>query len=211
MLNRRHSKVWIRLAGLMLGVLIFSSCANPINRATYKKYINWGHQAENRGELKLARENYGRAFINTQIGKLTEAEQALAMYEYGRLSGYLCDFEEAEKYFKQALVLREKVNAPDFHKSQSYHELARLYYDHGQYAQAVPYFKLAIPLSEKVGVEEGWPIAFATTLDEYAVALRNTGGEQEAGTVANRAQKIRDQNPGKQPRYIPTRYNQNCP
>ena len=96
-------------------------------------------------------------------------------------------------------------------KSKINNVLARFYYDHGQYAQAVPYFQRAIPLVEKGGAENQWPITFASVLDEYAVALRNTGREQEATTVSSRAQSIRDQHPGKQPEFILTRYNQNCP
>ena len=210
MLNCGYSKRWIFLAGLVLGVLVFSACANPLNRATYQRYYNAGVEAKNRGDLKLARENYRRAMINVGLGNLSDEELAYASYEYGRLSGYLCDSKEAKKYLKQALELKEKSNLPDLTKSKSYHEMARFYYDHGQYAQAVTYFQRGIPLSEKLGIENQAPIAFATGLDEYAVALRNTGREQEAGTVASRAQNIRDQHPGKQPEFIPTRYNQNC-
>lgn len=79
MLNRRHSKVWIRLAGLVIFLMVFSACGNPFFKGTYKKHISSIGQAENRETLKLARENYRRAFINAQISKLTEAEQALAM------------------------------------------------------------------------------------------------------------------------------------
>ncbi|CCQ90287.1 exported hypothetical protein [Nitrospina gracilis 3/211] len=211
MLNIVRPVKWSQLLIFFLLMTMFASCANPINRVTFRKYIESGNVAENRGNLELARENYKRALINVNLGNLSEEEWAYAAYEYGRISGYLCDHEEAEKYMLQSLEIKERLEFPLDFKAKSYFELARFYYDSDQYAQSIPYFDKGIQLAEILGGEKTDPIAFANILDEHASALRKTGAEQQADTIAKRAETIREQNSGQQAHFKPTRYNQNCP
>lgn len=65
-------------------LLTITACTNPINRATFNKYMNAGMLAEKDGNLAAAEENYRRAYLNTQMGHLSEEEGGLAWPEERR-------------------------------------------------------------------------------------------------------------------------------
>lgn len=202
---------------LMAFILVFcwiSACANPVNRRTYKNYYVAGMQAENRGDLKLARKNYSRAWANAKLGHLSDYETALIKYEYGRLRGYLCEHTEAEIFLKEALDLYLKMPPGDRtsgNLSANYLELGRLFYDTDRKKEAVPYFTSGLEIIKKSDFEKSSPIVMAILLEEYAEVLDLSGRNEEAKSAKAEALRIRNAHPGRGPNFVFTRYNQNCP
>ena len=204
--------------GCYIGILfLLTGCAglrNPINLYNAQEYHSAAEQAEQNGDLLLAREYYHRALLNAQWGNAPKAGVSMATYNLGRIRGYLCEYIEAEKLLKEALKLQEEVPIADDPDhgilSMRLFELARFYYDFGHNEQAIPYWERGIPLAEKVDIETSDPIAYANVLDEYAVSLKKTNQPDKADTIKTKADEIRSRNPGKEATFIPRWYNQKC-
>jgi tetratricopeptide (TPR) repeat protein len=163
----RHRNLAVVLVALLAGCVI--------NQRTASNYYEWGSQAEMSGNYALAERNYERALINARLGHSPDEGLSAVTYNLGRIKGYLCKYNEAEKLLTEALTLEEKVKTPQNEITQRLFELARFYSDRGIYQQSLPYFARAIPAVKKLGVESSDPIALAEVLEEYAVALNKTG------------------------------------
>ena len=200
---------------LLFGFLILlPGCAYPINRYNAQKYHESGLWAEQKGDYQLAKQNYSRALLNAEWGHSPISGKSMVTYNLGRVTGYLCEFEEAERLLLEALSLQQKVPLADDPDhtilSMRYFELGRFYYDYGYYDQAILYLEKGIPIAEKLDIEKSDPIAFAYILDEYEVALRETNQINKAESIKTKSAEIRRVNSGKYPIFVPKRYNQNC-
>ena len=133
------------------------------------------------------------------------------MYGLGRMKGYLCKYDEAEKLLSSSLALEEKVTGAESSvTTKRLFELARLNFDRGQYAAALPYFGRGIPAVKKLGIEASDPISLANALDEYAISLGKTGYKDQSDSAINEAATLRHDNPGRKVTFTPVRYNQTC-
>src|SRR5690242_20610605 len=95
---------------VVLGLtLLGAGCANPINQHNAAKYHEWGEEAERAGNYQLAERNYYRALVNARVGRSPDAGVSMAMYNLGRVKGYLCKYDESEQLLTEALNLEEKV------------------------------------------------------------------------------------------------------
>ncbi len=143
-----------------------------------------GEEAEYRGNLEAAREAYRRALLNSNWGNLGPAAKASTLYEYGRVSGYLCFHEEAEKSLKQSLSYQDKdASVRAQLRAPTLLELARFYYDTTRKAEALPYYEEGIGLVRKLDIEKTEPVRFATVLEEYADCLGSSGDAYEIKTI----------------------------
>lgn len=198
----------LALACLALGL---TSCAYPINRYNAAQYHRWGLEAERAGDYRLAERNYERALLNARLGHSPDAGVSMAMYNLGRVKGYRCKHEEAEKLLAAALQLEEQTSGPESGlTTMRLFELARLHYDRRQYAASIPYFQRAIPAVRKLGAEESDPIALANTIDQYATALAAVGQEAESAEAKRSAEGIRARHAGKAPAFKPVDYDTAC-
>ncbi len=97
-------------------VFVFSilliSCANPINLHTARKYEMTGRNAMNTGDWEKAAINYSRAWGNAKMGGADTRDISRLRYEYGRASGVICRWEEAELALNEAFDLDSKSNGP---------------------------------------------------------------------------------------------------
>ena len=76
------------------------------------------------------------------------------MYGLARAKGYLCNFKEAEEWFKKSIAMRK--NIPDSnvaYLSQNILEFARLYIAQQKWKAANAQFERAIPLLERLDIE----------------------------------------------------------
>lgn len=198
----------ILLAIIALSVLLVG-CGNPINRKTAENYHQRGLEAEWTGNYELAEQNYSRALINAQLGHSPDAGIAMASYNLGRIKGYLCKDQEAEKLLLDSLALEEKVTGPESPIiTKRLFELARFYYDHGQYQKSEPYYERAIPMVKKYNVEKSDPIGLANVIKEYSVVLRKLGKTNKSSSASSEAETLKKNNPGKKAGFVPIRYNQ---
>lgn len=191
--------------------LLVGGCANPINRYTATRYYEMGTEAEYQGNLEAAREAYRRAFLNSDWGLLGAGAKASTLYEYGRVSGYLCFHDEAEKALKESLVYQDKdVSARAQLRAPTLLELARFYYDTNRKVEALPYYEEGIELVRKLDIEKTDPVRFATVLEEYAECLNVAGKMDAAEIIEEEAKDLKATHTGRAPEEPFQRYNTRC-
>jgi tetratricopeptide (TPR) repeat protein len=190
---------------------LLAGCLNPVNRYTAGKYYDMGVQAERNGDLEAAREAYRRATLNVDWGNVGPGAKAQTLYEYARVSGYLCYHEEAEKYFKESLTLQEKdAEVQKSLRPPTLLELSRFYFDTGRKKEALPFYEEGIALVRPLSPEKNFPIEFATTLEEYADCLTVVGRNKEAEESKGEAKSIRSAYKGPANDHPFQRYNERC-
>lgn len=193
-------------------VFLVGGCANPINRYTAARYYEMGTEAEYQGNLEAAREAYRRAFLNSDWGFLGAGAKASTLYEYGRVSGYLCFHDEAEKALKESLVYQDKdASARAQLRVPTLLELARFYYDTGRKADALLYYEEGIGLVRKLNIEKTEPVRFAIVLEEYAECLKVAERMDAAEIIEEEANRLKAAHVGQALEEPFQRYNTRCP
>lgn len=200
------------LLGLaLILVMLVSACASPINRRNAMRYYEAGTAAEREGDLDAAREAYRRAMINIDLADGTAREKAYTRYELGRVTGYLCQHAEAERLLLESLQWQDRD--PEVRaqlRLPTIFELARLYFDTGRLAEALPYYEEGISLTSELAISESDPIRFATILDELADCLLVVGREEEAAARRDESAALRRDNPDAPPASPFARYDGRC-
>ena len=192
-------------------IFLLTGCATAINQKNAEFYHQAGLQAEWAGDYVLAERNFSRALINAQSGNSPKAGISMAKYNLGRIKGYLCKNDESEQLLLDSLTLEEEVTGSESAvTSKRLFELARFYYDNGVYNESAMYYERAIPVVIKLGVKEKDPIALASAMDEYAIALTKTGNSEEAANIKDEANQLRASNPNADAKFVPVRYNTSC-
>jgi tetratricopeptide (TPR) repeat protein len=174
------------------------------------EYHQWGFQAEQVRDYFSAELNYERALENARQARMHPANISMFEYNLGRVKGYLCKYDEAEKLMSNALAAQERIGAENRILTMRLFELGRLHFDRENYALAAPYYARGIRVATRLGSETSDPIGLADVIDEYAVALEGTGDPARAASERKKASELRDINPGKRARFVPVRYNGSC-
>lgn len=161
------------------------------------------------GQWFEARMGFGRAITNAEIGGVDDGHMANLWYEYGRASGVICDWIEAERGLDEALSIIQKHD-----DEQRIHyvlvEIGRMYFDRKEYGETLEYFGRAQPFLEKINIEVHDPLAYADYLDEYAVAFNEVGRPSDSKIRSTRASEIRKVFPGKTSDTQRTPYGTQC-
>lgn len=191
--------------------LSLAGCANPINLHTAQRYHNAGVAAERAGNFELAHQNYYRAYMNTEWGRADERQKALAMYNLGRLNGFLCRKTEAE----QLLTKSVQIEGKETNKSSSWYlgrliETAKFYYAYHEQEKSIPYFEEWIEISTKQGLDKRYPLEFSDILMMYAEALHKTGRANQSKLIVKRAQELGSAAAGSEEKFQLPPYNKNC-
>lgn len=173
--------------------------------------LNIGEAYESVRDYRQAEGKYERALMRARMTHSTDLVSH-ALYGLGRIKGYLCKFEEAEKLLLEALQLEEKVSGPEGGRPiLLLLELGRMHHDRGIPEKAVPLFERAIQAAKTHGaVIRTTPIEHANALDEYSITLEKIGRSVDAASAKAEADKIRADNPGKTPSFVPKRYSRTC-
>jgi tetratricopeptide (TPR) repeat protein len=200
-------RIGLGAAAIAMAWMLTGCTGNPINAHTGGNYYKLGLEAEAQGDYTLARENYRRALTNAQLGYLGPAAEAGCLYEWSRVTGYLGHYHEAERGFNEVLTLIDKAGrSADELRTPALSELARLLYDTGQYARAVPVYETAVSELQRFRLQMSDPVGFADFLMEYAQSLRAVGLVAEADAVSRRAAALREDHPGIAAKFRPKRY-----
>lgn len=197
----------MKSVSIVLLVIALAACATAIPPS---QGIYSGNAAYERGDYEQARTDFTSALqvANKQGWK---PHIATAKYGLGRSLGQLCDFEAAERNLKEAVALEEELTgANSVNLAQDQFELARLYYDYGQYSKAVPHFRRAVNIADGLRVESSDPIGYANVLQDYAVSLEKSGDEAGANTVKTRIVTLEQKNLGKRAGFHITRFKPAC-
>jgi tetratricopeptide (TPR) repeat protein len=181
-----------RIVSVVVLASILTACANPINQRTAENYYVAGERALAAGNLPLAKQNFARALVNVEIGHLGPAAEAQAASKLAQVLGNMCEYDDAEKAFLRALSAGETAfgaNAPRTLVTRV--ELAQFNFDVGQYEKAVLFFEKAFASGGSL-IESRDPIGYARLLDDYAIALRQTGKLQASAEATAKATALRN-------------------
>ena len=176
----------------VLLTVLLAACANPINQRTAENYYVAGERALAARNLPLAKQNFSRALINTKIGNLGPAAEAQAASKLALVLGNMCEYDDAEKTFLQAISAEETAfgaNSPRTLITRV--ELAQFNFDVGRYEKAAIFFDKAFASGGSL-LESRDPIGYAALLDDYATSLRQTGKLQAAAEASAKATGLRD-------------------
>jgi tetratricopeptide (TPR) repeat protein len=189
--------------------LLAGGCAAPSGYYAAQHHFDAGLIAEHRGDYAQARHHFEAALEQAEIGGLPQDYMSAVTYNLGRMVGYTCDFEEADRLLREALRLEQALRYPDQGMvAKRLSELARLSYDSGRVEDSVNYYERAIPILEQLGIARIDPIGYAMFLDDYALAMEAAGNA--ADRVREKAAFLRDLNPGKQAEFAPVHYRSVC-
>jgi hypothetical protein len=133
--------------------------------------------------------------------------KAVLYYEYGRSSGVICDWVEAERGLNQAYQLDEQSGGPAY---MSLYELARMNFDRKRYPEALEYFNRVLPEFNRIQADTRDPLGYAAFLDEYGASLQQVEKTSEAASAKARAEELRKAFQGKDPHTEKTPYGTQC-
>jgi tetratricopeptide (TPR) repeat protein len=195
-------------ASLLAFALLAAGCATPVNVRKAAGYAGSCAVLEAQNAWRQAQRACGRAAADADLGAASDAIRAALWYEYGRASGAVCDYGEAQRGLDIALHLDEKSGGPVF---KSLLELGRLHLAQHRYSQAVEYFARFEQAVPKGRAETEDPDGYAEALDDYALAAEHAGHSDAANVFRARAAKLRKPHPGAAPaRSDRTPYGQYC-
>jgi len=187
--------------------LILASCAAPINQRNAEKYYAVAVSAQHSGDWWNSRMYFARAISNAELAGSSSESLAVLWYEYGRSSGVICDWEEAEIGLNKAHELDSKTGGPTY---MSLYELARMNYDREMYPEAVEYYQRTYSDMEVDQADTKDPIGYAEFLDEYGHALKQIGRDDLVPQLSARSIKIRAAFKGKDSHTEKTPYGTEC-
>jgi len=192
---------------LFLLPLLITACANPLNLYTAKEYFRSGASNAAQNKWFNARMAFGRAWTNADLGNADDRVKAVYAYEYGRSSGAICDWTEAERGLKKAFELDTKTRGP-IHMSLL--ELARMYHAKGDLAMSNEYFQKAKPVLDDLQADTRDSIGYADFLKEYSEVLSALGKTSEASALTKREQEIRSVFKDRKSNHDDTPYGKYC-
>ena len=196
-----------------VAVVVIGGCGftEQINMKNADKYFDLGLRAEAQGNYAGAREAFWRAWVNARSGDASPAYKSAVLYNLGRMTGYTCDFGEAERLLREALNAEVAISGPESANiSKRLFELSRLSYDQGKYDQAAEFYERAIPMCIHLGCLNDDPVAVAKSYDELAQAYKAIGNATKSKAAAAAATDVRSRNPNAEVRFVPVRYNSMC-
>lgn len=175
---------------VILGVVL-AACANPVNQRTAERYYAAGERALDAGALPVAKENFSRALVNAKIGRLGPVAESEAAFKLAQVLGNMCEYDEAESMFLQALASQETAfGVSSLRTVPTRIELAQFNFDVGRYEKATKYFERAFEVGgEMLGRAD--PSGYARLLDDYSVAQERAGNNAAAAEAKSKARAFR--------------------
>jgi tetratricopeptide (TPR) repeat protein len=171
-------------------IAMLGGCATSSGEYSRDPHGRAAARANSVGDWRLAQKEWHLAIDDAIPAHATATElYAVALYEYGRASGVLCQWSEAERSLKEAVELDQKLHGPVY---MSTYELALLYLEQGQGAAARPYFERTDYEMLTLGADRKAPVGYAEFLDEYASALDLAASHDDADAKRSRAKQIRE-------------------
>jgi len=159
---------------VITSTLFVTGCANPLNQATSDRYSQTCAEAEQNSQLEVAEQACYRALVNVDWGNLGEAQKSQKMYDLARIKLYLKKSEEAEKLFKDALAIEEKLTPPSNQRiGRRLAELAIIYGGRKRFEEGVPYVERLLPLADLYQGNEKKTVA--TIFYVYSQEITNQG------------------------------------
>ena len=191
--------------------VVVTGCATEINQKNADTYYEAGLRAEASKNWSGAKEMYFRSLVNARSSGASPAYISAVTYNLGRMTGYTCEYTDAEKLLLESLALEQGLAVPNMvNLTKRWSELAQIAYDQGKYAESAKWFALAIPELEKLNIVSKDPIGYAVYLEDYAKSIEKSGQVQQANAIRQRAASLRSSNPGASASFKPIYYRDVC-
>ena len=188
-----------------------SACVSAINQKSADRYYEAGLQAESAKNWPLARQNYSRALVNARSGGAGMDYVSAVTYNLGRVTGYSCDYAQAESLLIESLALEQALPKPSVgNLMKRWSELGRLNFDQGKFKESAAWLSQAMSELERLNVPADDPIGFARFLEDAALAFEKSSGVSQAATLRSRADVLRIANPQRSANFLPTYYRDVC-
>lgn len=192
---------------IMFLVLALAGCASPLNERNAHNYADQGAAAQQAGDWDVARRCWAKVVVNAQLAGMTDEEQAIAFYEYGRSCGVTCFYEKSEKYLLKALALDRASGGP---VHMSLLELARLNFDQGKYQIANHYFGQLTAIYARARAAEKDPAGVALVYEEFSKSLANVNKHDEAKKYRRMSEQLKRKARGRKSDTERTPYGKHC-
>jgi hypothetical protein len=196
---------WLSCATLIL--VLATGCAAPINIRNAEAHAQAGYAAKARGDWGTARRQFAQAVVNADLGGADASGKGQVNYEYGRVLGIMCDWDQSEKYLLRSRQFTEESGRSPY---LAVYELALLKENQGDAAQAASYLAELLPLMEKENLRSRYPLGVADAYDRYGASLAATDRPTEAERMLQEARNIRSANPDAKPFGSATPYGSAC-
>jgi tetratricopeptide (TPR) repeat protein len=199
---KNTTKITKLIASAIALVFICTGCLlSDLDEGHVETRYDSGLRAMDAGDFVTAKQMFYEAYQRTYAPGVQSWLRPACAYNFAICAGQLGNFEQAESWFKGAMTLDEKVEGKEgLHASMRLFELARLYQAWGKNSQSIEMYEKAFPLADKQNALKTDPIGYAIVLNDYATVLKKTGLEQKAESAESQAQKIKDANPGVEPK-----------
>lgn len=174
--------------------LMFGASADLANTGEIKAYVS---KLDELTPLPGSGES-----TNDVLDTAMNYQRSLAAYDWGRATGRLGAYKDAERAFWYSLQLEKTRNVPEKDKlvASRYYELARLYHALGKQKEAIQCYRDALATTDKRSIRID-PIGFAAVLDEFASYLNEAGQTNEAISFRAQSIELRRNNPGKDAKF----------
>ncbi|GJL77756.1 MAG: hypothetical protein NPINA01_07450 [Nitrospinaceae bacterium] len=193
------------LSPLLIALLLSGCFAQTLNKSHANRYYSYAVQSEKEGNWFEARKGFARAWTNVTLAHGGDEAIAAVAYEYGRTSGVICDWEEAERGLLESYKFHKNTHSPTLV------ELARMYHAHGDLNKSEEFFHLAKEALEKnPATLNMFPIDFANFLAEFAAVLSSLGKLKEAEQIVKSEKEVRNKYKGNSTFQNPTPYGRFC-
>ena len=192
---------------LITSIVLSVGCASSINMKNVEIHLEAGRNFELKGDPQSAKDQYAKALVNAKLANANPALISMLTYNYGRMLGHTCQYEESERNLIEALNLESTITGPESGtSSMRLFELARLNYDNNQFIKSASYFEKGIPIVEKLGIEQSDPIGYSFILDIYKESLDKLNRDIESKQIQTKIENLVSSNPGRRAGFIPESY-----
>ena len=196
-----------RYLALASALALCTACAGNTNLKIAQDYYNTGRNYEMRGDPVSAQDFYGKALAKAKQANADPSLISMLTYNYGRMLGHSCQYEEAEKNLVESLAMEKSISGPGSELTTiRLFELARLNSDNDRHSKASNYFGEAISAAKNLGVEQSDPIGYTLLLGIYKDSLVELNRQNQADRVQSKIDTLIARNPGKSARYTPQSY-----
>lgn len=178
---------------VFLLVSLLTACAHL---SEYDKTYDKALQAEWGSNFEESKIQYKKAYDLAISNKEHEHYISAALYGYGRMLDYTCDFDKAEEALEESLAIQTKIGYSTLPEKNTYlakrlSELGRLNLAQKDYSEAARYLRLGLEKIKWLNVEEEDPIGYANYLKDYADALEKSGNTEQAEYQKQRIKELK--------------------
>jgi tetratricopeptide (TPR) repeat protein len=192
---------------LLVTLLFVAGCAQSINLKNAQNYYDAGINEMRSGNWEKGRMYLSRAIGNAKLGGAGPRTTSLITYEYGRASGVVCEWAEAEKSLKTSYELDLDHDGPYWMPMVELTRMSRAQKDH---QKALGYYSELMPILKDIQAETQDPLGYADILEEYAESLEQTGSPEKGTKLKERAKQLRETFPGMVAHTEKTPYGTQC-